>query len=137
MSGLDVRAGGVPVPTDGDNRFKSVQHKLKTLATAMDGATVELETLRMRIHANGERAGELAERIAAADLDAKFVEMTNIVSLALGGAAVDIRTLHDTAQEVAAQAHDTQVTHAKLYGALDEVRASRSERTPKPGFFNR
>ncbi|WP_329501487.1 conjugal transfer protein TraB [Kitasatospora herbaricolor] len=137
MSGLDVRPGGVPVPTDGDNRFKSVQHKLKTLSKAMDGATVELEALQVRIRTNGDRAGELAEKIAAADLDTKFVEMTNIVAVALGGAAVDIRKLHDTAQEVAAQAHDTQVTHAKLYGALDEVRTSRPERTPKPGFFNR
>ena len=101
----------------------------------MDGATTELEMLQRRIRTNADRAGELAEQIATAELDVKFIEMTNMVAVALGGADVETRKLHDTAQEVAALAHETQAAHSKLYSGLDEVRSGRRERTPKPGFF--
>ncbi|MET9402111.1 conjugal transfer protein TraB [Kitasatospora sp. NPDC002965] len=135
MSELDGRPERAVAPTDGDNRFKAVQHKLKTLGTAMDGAATELEALQRRMRANGDRTLQLAEQIAYAELDEKFVEMTNMVSLALGGAIVEIRALQETAQGVAALAHETRAAHSALYGGLDEVRSGRRERTPKPAFF--
>ncbi|MCX4650302.1 conjugal transfer protein TraB [Streptomyces microflavus] len=83
-----------------------------------------------------QRSEGLAVDIANAELDRKFVEMTNQVSVALGGAAVEVRRLHETAQEVSGLAHDTRRTHARLYEGLDTVRSNRREKTPKPGFFN-
>jgi hypothetical protein len=65
------------------------------------------------------------------------VELTNNVSLALGGAAIQVRRLHYTAQETVDLAYETKRTHSKLYGALDDIRSNRREKTPKPAFFNR
>ncbi|MEV2262740.1 conjugal transfer protein TraB [Streptomyces anulatus] len=129
--------GGAAARTDGDNRYKAVQQKLKTLGTAMDMASTELETLLRGMRTNAQRSEGLAVDIANAELDKKFVEMTNQVSVALGGAAIEVRKLHETAQEVSGLAHDTRRTHARLYEGLDTVRSSRKERTPKPGFFAR
>ncbi|MFB6945558.1 conjugal transfer protein TraB [Streptomyces sp. NPDC060286] len=127
--------GGAAAKTDGDNRYKAVQQKLKTLGTAMDMASNELETLLRGMRMNAQRSEGLAVDIANAELDKKFVEMTNQVSVALGGAAIEVRKLHETAQEVSGLAHDTRRTHARLYEGLDDIRSSRKERTPKPGFF--
>ncbi|MEU8445538.1 conjugal transfer protein TraB [Streptomyces microflavus] len=127
--------GGAAARTDGDNRYKAVQQKLKTLGTAMDMAGTELEVLLRGMRMNAQRSEGLAVDIANAELDRKFVEMTNQVSVALGGAAAEVRKLHETAQEVSGLAHDTRRTHARLYEGLDTVRSSRKERTPKPGFF--
>ncbi|MFD9511291.1 conjugal transfer protein TraB [Streptomyces mirabilis] len=127
--------GNAVAPTDGDNRYKAVQHKLKTLGTAMDLASNELEALLRGMRTNAQRAERLAVDIANAELDRKFIEMTNQTSVALGGAAVEVRKLHETAQEVSGLAHDARRTHARLYEGLDNIRSSRKERTPKPGFF--
>lgn len=135
MSDLAPRTSGAAAPTDGDNRYKTVQHKLKTLSRAMDHAGDELQALLLGMKSNAQRAEDLAVAIANAELDPRFVEMTNQVSLALGGAAVEVRNLHETAQDVSGLAHDTQRTHQRLYQALDDLRSSRRERTPKPGFF--
>ena len=135
MSDLTLRTGGAAAQTDGDNRYKAVQHKLRTLGTAMDLAGNELEALLRGMRMNAQRAEGLATNIANAELDRKFIEMTNQVSVALGGAAVEVKKLHETAQEVSGLAHDTRRTHARLYEGLDEIRSSRKERTPKPGFF--
>ncbi|MEU2564851.1 conjugal transfer protein TraB [Streptomyces longispororuber] len=121
--------------TDGANHFKAVQQKLKKLNTAMDLAGSELETLLRRMRQNAQRAEGLAVDIANAELDRTFIEMTNQVSVALGGAAVEVRKLHETAQEVSGLAHDAQRRHARLYEGLDTIRSGRKERTPKPGFF--
>ncbi|GLW03818.1 conjugal transfer protein TraB [Streptomyces lavendulae] len=129
--------GGAAAKTDGDNRYKAVQNKLKTLATAMDLAGNELEALLLSMRKNAQRSEGLAVDIANAELDRKFIEMTNQVSVALGGAAVEVKKLHETAQEVSGLAHDTRRTHARLYEGLDDIRSSRPERTPKPGFFVR
>ncbi|MFC8645102.1 conjugal transfer protein TraB [[Kitasatospora] papulosa] len=137
MSDLKPHTGGPAARTDGDHRYKAVQHKLKTLGTAMDLAGNELEALLRGMRTNAQRAESLAVDIANAELDRKFVEMTGQVSVALGGAAVEVHKLHETAQEVAGLAHDTRRTHARLYEGLDTVRSSRKERTPKPGFFAR
>ncbi|MFJ1751173.1 conjugal transfer protein TraB [Streptomyces sp. NPDC088116] len=134
-SNLTPRPGSFAAPTDGDNRYKAVQHKLKTLSTAMDDATTDLQALLRGMRTNADRASSLAVDIANAELDRKFVEMTNQVSVALGGAAHEVRKLHETAQEVSGLAHDTRRTHARLYEGLDDVRSSRKERTPKPAFF--
>ncbi|MFD7972991.1 conjugal transfer protein TraB [Streptomyces clavifer] len=135
MSDLQRHTGGSAARTDGDHRYEAVQHKLKTLGTAMDMAGNELESLLRGMRANAQRAESLAVDIANAELDKKFVEMTNQVSVALGGAAVEVRKLHESAQEVSGMAHDARRTHARLYEGLDTVRSSRKERTPKPGFF--
>ncbi|MEV7317305.1 conjugal transfer protein TraB [Streptomyces microflavus] len=128
--------GGAAARTDGDNRYKAVQQKLKTLGTAMDMAGTELEVLLRGMRMNAQRSEGLAVDIANAELDRRFVEMTNQVSVALGGAAAEVRKLHETAQEVSGLAHDTRRTHARLYEGLDTVRSNRREKTPKPGFFN-
>ncbi|MBT2369961.1 conjugal transfer protein TraB [Streptomyces sp. ISL-10] len=136
MSDLAPRTrGGAAAQTDGDNRYKAVQNKLKTLGTAMDLAGNELEALLRGMRMNAQRAERLTVTTANAELDPKFVEMTNQVSIALGGAAVEVRKLHETAQEVSGLAHDARHTHARLYEALDTIRSGRPERTPKPGFF--
>ncbi|MGX1913592.1 conjugal transfer protein TraB [Streptomyces phaeochromogenes] len=127
--------GGAAAQTDGDNRYKAVQQKLKVLGQAMDLASNELEALLRDMRTNATRSEGLAVDIANAELDRKFIEMTNQVSVALGGAAVEVRKLHETAQEVSGLAHDTRRTHARLYEGLDTVRSGRRERTPKPGFF--
>ncbi|MEU6300022.1 conjugal transfer protein TraB [Streptomyces erythrochromogenes] len=137
MSDLAPTTGGAAAKTDGDNRYKSVQQKLKTLATAMDLAGNELEVLLRGMRTNAQRSEGLAVDIANAELDRKFIEMTNQVSVALGGAAVEVKKLHETAQEVSGLAHDTRRTHARLYEGLDDLRSSRPEQTPKPGFFAR
>lgn len=129
--------GGAAAQTDGDNRYKSVQQKLKTLGTAMDLAGNELETLLRGMRMNAQRAEGLAVDIANAELDRTFVEMTNQVAVALGGAAVEVQKLHETAQEVSGLATDARRTHARLYEGLDTIRSGRKERTPKPGFFAR
>ncbi|MGW3674169.1 conjugal transfer protein TraB [Streptomyces sp. NPDC005166] len=129
--------GAAPSPADGDNRYKAVQNKLDKLGKAMDDATLELESLRRSMQANATRTENVARDIENAGLDGKFVEVTNLVSVALGGAAVEVRRLHDTAQETADLTHETQRTHSKLYGALDDIRSNRREKTPRPGFFNR
>ncbi|MGW3269049.1 conjugal transfer protein TraB [Streptomyces sp. NPDC001056] len=136
MSDLTPHTGGfIASPTDGDTRYKAVQHKLKTLGQAMDLASTELEALLREMRTNAQRAEGLAVDIANAELDRKFIEMTNQVSVALGGAAAEVQKLHETAQEVSGLATDTRRTHARLYEGLDTVRSGRPERTPKPGFF--
>ncbi|MFD7001717.1 conjugal transfer protein TraB [Streptomyces mirabilis] len=127
--------GNAVSPTDGANHFKAVQQKLKKLNMAMDLASNELEALLRGMRTNAQRAEGLAVDIANAELDRRFIEMTNQVSVALGGAAVEVRKLHETAQEVSGLAHDARRTHARLYEGLDDIRSSRKERTPKPGFF--
>ncbi|MEU5709953.1 MULTISPECIES: hypothetical protein [Streptomyces] len=129
--------GGAAATTDGDNRYKAVQHKLKTLGQALDMASSELEQLLRGMRMNARRAGDLAVDIANAELDRTFIEMTLQVATALGGAAVEVTKLHQTAQDVSGLAHDARRTHARLYEALDAVRSGRKERTPKPGFFAR
>ncbi|MEU9313427.1 hypothetical protein [Streptomyces sp. NPDC048256] len=144
MSDLDVPATyriGPPVrevpvaATDGDNRYKAVQQKLTALARTLDSSLLELEQLHLRMKANATRSEEAARAIAAADVDPAFVEMQNAVSLALGGAQVAARKLGESGREVSRLAHEAQTVHASLYQGLDDIRSSRRERTPKPGFF--
>ncbi|MFI5905247.1 conjugal transfer protein TraB [Streptomyces cyaneofuscatus] len=135
MSDLTPRAGGAAARTDADNRYKAVQHKLKTLGNALDLAGGELEVFFRSMRANATRTEGLAVDIANAELDPKFIAMTNQVSIALGGAAVEVKKLHETAEEVSGLAHEARRTHAQLYEGLDTVRSGRRERTPKPGFF--
>ncbi|MES5824875.1 conjugal transfer protein TraB [Streptomyces sp. RG80] len=121
--------------TDDANHFKAVQQKLKKLNRAMDLASNELELLLRGMRTNAQRAERLAVDIANAELDRKFIEMTSQVSVALGGAAVEVKKLHETAQEVSGLANDARRTHARLYEGLDTIRSGRRERTPRPGFF--
>ncbi|MFI6881147.1 conjugal transfer protein TraB [Streptomyces sp. NPDC050400] len=120
---------------DSDNTFKAVQHKVKAFASAMDNATLELEALQRSMQANASRSMDVARDIEAADLDRLFVELTNNVSVALGGAAVQVRALCDEAEDTKDLAHRAHQQHQELYGALDAIRSSRRLKTPKPGFF--
>ena len=125
-----------PAATDGDNRYKAVQQKLKSLAGALDESTSRLGRLRSRMSSNADRAQTLAAHISDADLDTVFVEMTSAVSTALGGAALELRRLLATAEDLSSLTETTRAGHSKYYSALDEVRTGRKYRTPKPGFFN-
>ncbi|MEU5756747.1 conjugal transfer protein TraB [Streptomyces sp. NPDC047829] len=126
-----------PAVADDDNRYKAVQAKLDKLGKAMDDATLELESLRRSMQNNADHTDGVATDIENADLDPKFVSLTANVALALIGAAREVKTLSDTAHETADLTHQTRRTHAKLYGALDDIRSGRREKTPRPGFFNR
>ncbi|MYW08583.1 MULTISPECIES: conjugal transfer protein TraB [unclassified Streptomyces] len=138
MSDLVPRgAGAAPAPADSDNRYKAVQNKLSKLGKALDDAGLELESLRRSMQANASHTHDVALDIENGDLDAKFVEMASLVSEALGGAAIEVRRLRNTAQETADLTHGAKRKHASLYGALDDIRSNRRERTPRPGFFNR
>ncbi|MFE5842016.1 conjugal transfer protein TraB [Streptomyces niveus] len=138
MSGdLVPRAGdAAPMKADADNRYKAVQNKLKGLATALDDAALELESLWRSTRANADRTEEVSRDSEHADLDPKFVELTSNVAEALHGASRRLSTLHDSTQETATLTHRTQRTHAKLYGPLDDIRSNRRVKTPKPAFFN-
>ncbi|MBT2414411.1 conjugal transfer protein TraB [Streptomyces sp. ISL-12] len=126
-----------PIPADDDNRYKAVQAKLKKLSSAMDDAALELEGLRRDMKGNAAHTEDVVTDIENADLDPKFIRLTVSVALALVGAAREVGTLSDIAQETADLTHQTRRTHAKLYGALDDIRSGRREKTPRPGFFNR
>ncbi|MFI7246383.1 conjugal transfer protein TraB [Streptomyces qinglanensis] len=136
-SELAPRRGTAAVPADNDNRYKAIQAKLDKFGKALEDATRDLERLRNSMHANAAHADSVATDIENAELDPKFVSLTANVASALGGAAHELRTLADTAQETTDLTHQTRRTHAKLYGALDEVRSNRREKTAKPGFFAR
>lgn len=130
-------SGTAAVQADDDNRYKALQQKLKALATAMDTSSNNLAMLQQRMRMNAQRAENLAVHIANADLDPKFVEMTQQVAVALGGAAFEVNKLSQMASEFAGLTHDTRRDHARLYEALDTLRSDRPERTPKPGFLVR
>jgi DNA repair ATPase RecN len=136
-SDLAPRSSTAPVVADDDNRYKAVQAKLDKLGRALDDAGLELEGLRRSMRANAKDTDDVATDIENADLDRKFVALTTNVATALDGAAREVRTLSDTAQETADLTHETRRTHARLYGALDDIRSNRREKTPKPGFFDR
>ncbi|PJM98579.1 conjugal transfer protein TraB [Streptomyces sp. CB01201] len=126
-----------PAVADGDNRYKAVQAKLDALGRALDDAGLGLEELVRSIRKNAKRAEDAARDVDNAELDPRFVELTSNVGIALGGAGVQVKKLYETAQETADLTHDTKRTHSKLYGALDDIRSNRREKTPRPGFFNR
>ncbi|MGW2952781.1 conjugal transfer protein TraB [Streptomyces eurythermus] len=136
MSNLARRPSlGAAVPTDGSNRYKAVQAKLKKLSKALDSATGELAALQRRMRLNADQAEKVSTQISHAQLDRKFVYMTYQVSIALGGAAFEVGRLVTTAKEVSRDVDAARSRHARLYAELDEVRSNRAERTPKPGFF--
>ncbi|MGX1025448.1 DNA repair ATPase RecN [Streptomyces ambofaciens] len=126
-----------PAVADDDNRYKAVQAKLDKLSKVLDDASLDLVALWRSMLANAKHTDSVATDIENADLDPKFVALTTSVATALDGAAREVRTLSDSAQETADLTHETRRTHAKFYGALDDIRSNRREKTPKPGFFNR
>ncbi|WP_420082587.1 conjugal transfer protein TraB (plasmid) [Streptomyces sp. JL4002] len=130
-------SGAAPAVADGDNRYKAVQAKLDKLGKAMDDATLELEGLQRSMQANADHTDDVDLAIENAGLDPKFLSLTANVAAALVGAAREVRYLSDTAQETADLTHEARRTHSKLYGALDDIRSNRREKTPRPGFFNR
>ncbi|WP_030387947.1 hypothetical protein [Streptomyces sp. NRRL S-241] len=126
-----------PAVADDDNRYKAVQAKLNKLGKAMDDATLELESLQRSMQANADRTDDVDLAIENAGLDPKFITLTANVAMALVGAAREVRKLSDTARETADLTHETRRSHSTLYGALDDIRSGRREKTPRPGFFNR
>ncbi|MFH8736850.1 conjugal transfer protein TraB [Streptomyces sp. NPDC017964] len=136
-SDLVPSGGNTPAPTDGDNKYKSGQHKLKLLATALDGALERLQRLQRNVSTDAGTSEGLARDIAHAEFDKKFIEAQNAVSVPLGGAVIDARNLAAKTRETAADAWAARSLHALRYGPLDAVRSGRPERTPKPGVFER
>ncbi|MEU6053098.1 conjugal transfer protein TraB [Streptomyces xanthochromogenes] len=130
-------SGAAPAVADSDNRYKAVQAKLKALGQALDDAELGLEELAVGVRKNAKRAEDAATDIAHAELDPRFVELTSNVSVALGGAAVQIKKLVVTAGETADLTHRAKRNHQKLYGALDDIRSNRRVQTPRPGFLTR
>ncbi|MGP3636149.1 conjugal transfer protein TraB [Streptomyces sp. 24-1644] len=130
-------SAAAPAVADGDNRYKAVQAKLDAFGRALDDAGLGLEELVRSVRRNAKRAEDAARDVDNAELDPKFVELTSNVGVALGGAGVQVKKLYETAQETADLTHETKRTHSKLYGALDDIRSNRREKTPRPGFFNR
>ncbi|WP_411119930.1 conjugal transfer protein TraB [Streptomyces sp. 058-1L] len=129
-------SAAAPAVADGDNRYKAVQAKLDALGRALDDAGLGLEELVRSVRRNAKRAEDAARDVDNAELDPKFVELTSNVGVALGGAGAQVKKLYETAQETADLTHETKRTHSKLYGALDDIRSNRREKTPRPGFFN-
>ncbi|TXJ83327.1 conjugal transfer protein TraB [Streptomyces lavendulae] len=129
--------GAAPAVADGDNRFKAVQAKLDALGRALDDSGLDLEELLRSVRQSAKRAENVARDVGNAELDPNFVELTSQVGVALDIAGGQVKRLIDTAQETADLTHETKRTHSKLYGALDDIRSNRREKTPKPGFFNR
>ncbi|MGW9452413.1 conjugal transfer protein TraB [Streptomyces sp. NPDC055632] len=127
MSGTEIKSD--------DNSYKDVQAKLKKLTKALEDKAVELEVLRRGMKGNAARTEDVAQAIATAELDPKFVDMTYTVANALDGTAAQLRYLIEDATESASHSQVVQRTHARFYGRLDEVRSGRSEKTPKPGFL--
>ncbi|MFG3532756.1 conjugal transfer protein TraB [Streptomyces sp. NPDC047917] len=137
MSDLVRQGSKAPVPIGGENRYKAVQAKLRKLGRTLDALADDLGTLRRDMRATAEEARGVAVDIGHADLDGKFVEMTDQVADALGAAANSVNDLGATAHEVATQTYQAKRLHAKLYQALDDIRSNRSVKTPKAGFFTR
>ncbi|MFB7211056.1 conjugal transfer protein TraB [Streptomyces sp. NPDC056255] len=138
MSDLAPHTGStVPVPAGGDHRYKAVQTKLRRLGRALDSLADDLEVLRRDMRTNAARARSTATDIENADLDPKFVVLTDQVADALGAAANSVKDLGDSAREVATETYQAKRLHAKLYRTLDDIRSNRSEKTPKPAFFTR
>ncbi|MGV9503591.1 conjugal transfer protein TraB [Streptomyces sp. NPDC003642] len=129
--------GAATAVADDDNRYKAVQAKLNALGKALTDATLELEGLRRSMQANAQHTDSVTTDIENADLDAKFVALTANVATALDGAARQVHKLYGTAHETADLAHEARRTHSKLYGALDDIRSGRREKTPRPAFFDR
>ncbi|MER8233186.1 conjugal transfer protein TraB [Streptomyces sp. NPDC094049] len=127
MSGDEIKSD--------DNGYPAVQAKLKKLAGALDDKAVELQGLQRAVKTNAQRAEDTARAIEDSDLDLRFVDLTFQVSIALNGAAVQLRHLVQNASTGAVHSRLVQGSHAQSYGRLDEVRSGRSEKTPKPGFF--
>ncbi|MFJ5680271.1 conjugal transfer protein TraB [Streptomyces sp. NPDC093097] len=120
----------------GENRFKAVQHKLKTLAKALDSAVADLAAVQVRMKHYANRSETLARHIDDADLDPKFVAMQDVVSVALGGASQELFRLQQMVSDLSNSAESARAGHARMYGPLDEVR-DRPEKTPKAGFLIR
>ncbi|MFF8918396.1 conjugal transfer protein TraB [Streptomyces sp. NPDC015032] len=137
MSDLVRQGSRAPVPASGENRYKAVQAKLRKFGRALDSLADDLEALRRDMRVNAARARGTAIAIDNADLDSKFVVLTDQVADALGAAANSVKDLGDSAREVATETYQAKRLHAKLYQTLDDIRSNRSEKTPKPAFFTR
>ncbi|MFD8023501.1 conjugal transfer protein TraB [Streptomyces lavendulae] len=120
-----------------DHSYQTVQNNLRLFSQTLDNAQAELEILMAGMRVNADRAHTLGTRIEAAELDMRFVYMTHHVGHALTGAARQTQLLIQSASEVSALAESARRTHRDLYDRLDEIRRSRKERTPKPGFLVR
>ncbi|WP_326581714.1 conjugal transfer protein TraB (plasmid) [Actinacidiphila glaucinigra] len=124
-----------PAPADGDNRYQAVQQKLIAAGQAMDDAVAGLHALSTSMGERAGRAQGVAAHIGHAELGTRFIDLVNTVSVSQGGAAVDSAKMRDSAQEFGGKVRDTQRTHSRLYGALDDIRSTRRDPTPRPGFF--
>src|SRR5213595_1647009 len=121
--------------TSGGNNYAGLQRKLHSFAQALDAASEALTGIHQRMKTNASLASETAQQLDEAHGDAKYVELTSNVSVLLGGAAVQARRTQTAANETASASREAATAHKQKYGRLDEIRRSRTTKTPKPGFF--
>ncbi|MYW06035.1 conjugal transfer protein TraB [Streptomyces sp. SID3343] len=115
--------------------YRELQKNLSTLERSMNRVTGDIEQLMRRTVATAAEAADLADAIEHAGLDGAHVELTRLVEEALRSAAPAVNALDDAAGDVTQGTRTTRAAHQALYGVLDEIRTTRRERTPKPGFF--
>lgn len=125
------------VRSDGDHSFTALQKKLAALHRLLDDAAEQLGMLKHDVGAHAKVLTATADAVAHAELDAKFADMTGDVAAAFAAGVQGAQRLEARSQETADAVNAAKRTHARLYGGLDEIRTSRRERTPKPGFLTR
>ncbi len=120
----------------GDNSYTGLQRKLKTLAFALEVASESLGKIQKDMKGHASLATATSTQLAEAGGDEKYVDLTDTVATLLGEAATQTQRTKSAADTGAAAARAAADTHRAKYGALDNIRASRTTKTPKPGFFS-
>ncbi|MFZ3476092.1 hypothetical protein ACODT4_44685 [Streptomyces sp. 2.9] len=118
-----------------NNSYAGLQHKMKALALALETASDALSKIRLDMKDHAALATATATELGEADGDGKYVDLTDRVATLLGEAATQVRRTQSAADDGAAAARAVAGAHRAKYGALDEIRTSRTTKTPKPGFF--
>ncbi|MFH8620135.1 hypothetical protein ACH4E8_34345 [Streptomyces sp. NPDC017979] len=119
-----------------DTSYTTLQRTLRTIAAAMENACDALADVQAVMKGNALFAAETAGLLDDADGDARYVEMTSAISTLLWGVVIDTRQTRDAAADVGSTAQEAAARHKSKYGPLDELRTTRSTKTPKPGFFD-
>ncbi|WP_327419658.1 conjugal transfer protein TraB [Streptomyces sp. NBC_01233] len=120
----------------GDNSYAGLQRKLKTFAVALETASEALGKIQKDMRDHASLATATATQLGEAGGDERYVDLTDTVATLLGEAATQTQRTKSAADTGAAAARAAADTHRAKYGALDEIRTSRTTKTPKPGFFS-
>ncbi|GAA3384469.1 conjugal transfer protein TraB [Streptomyces racemochromogenes] len=121
--------------TSDQNNYRAVQRKLHIFTQAMDAASSELSVVVRRMYQHAKTVSATADQLGDADGDEKYVDLTNLVAQALTEAAVATARTRNAAMEAAEASKAARESHRNKYAALDDVRTTRTTKTPKPGFW--